>query len=201
MITLYTSFYTDENAVRRAELEYCLKLNIDNRFIDRIMLFCEGDLPFQSDKITVISGARPTYRMIFDAINNYCQTENEISIISNTDIYFDKSLFNIQLFPKQCLALSRWDVIPGRETKLHNERFSQDVWVFAGKIRSVRFCDFFLGIPGCDNRIAWELSEAGYRLFNPARVVKAYHYHPSDLHNYNGQTPKIPKPYLFVEVR
>lgn len=200
MITLYTSYYTDKTPERERELLYCLQHNVDNPKINRIMLFCEGVLPINSEKITVLGRCRPTYKMMFDAVNTYCQSETEISIVSNTDIYFDDSLSKIQLLQKQCLALSRWDVKPGKEPKLHNERFSQDVWVFVGKVRKVRFCDFFLGIPGCDNRIAWELSQAGYRLFNPASVVKVYHYHPSDLHTYDGKV-KIPKPYLFVEVR
>lgn len=197
MVTLYTSYYQDKNPIRQKELDYCLKQNIDNPLIDRIMLFAECDI--SNPKITVIGTERPTYRQFFDAINEHTRHEFEISILANTDIYFDDSLRNIQITSRQCLALSRWDVKPGKETKLHNERYSQDTWMFSGKVRKVRYCDFFLGVPGCDNRIAWELSQAGYRLFNPATKIKTYHYHPSDLHNYNSKMT-IPKPYLFVEV-
>ena len=70
----------------------------------------------------------------------------------------------------------------------------------------VKYSDFNLGIPGCDNRIAWELYRAGYKLINPASKIKSYHYHPSDLHNYHDETGEvkaycyIAKPYLFVEL-
>jgi len=199
MITLYTSFYQDSNPERQKELIYCLKQNIENPLIDRILIFTECPIP-ENPKITIIGNCRPTYRMLFDAVNTYCQNEHEISLISNTDIYFDDSLSKLILNARTCVALSRWDVKPGQEPKLHNERFSQDVWIFQGKVRKIRFCDFFLGVPGCDNRIAWELNQAGYVLYNPATTIKSYHYHPSDLHTYDGKT-RIPKPYLFIEVR
>ncbi len=199
MTTLYTSFYQDQNPEREKELIYCLNRNIENPLIDRILIFTECPIP-ENPKITIIGNCRPTYRMLFDAVNTYCQNENEISLISNTDIYFDNSLSKLILNARTCVALSRWDVKPNQEPKLHNERFSQDVWIFQGKVRKVRFCDFFLGVPGCDNRIAWELNQAGYVLYNPATTIKSYHYHPSDLHTYDGKT-RIPKPYLFIEVR
>jgi hypothetical protein len=67
-------------------------------------------------------------------------------------------------------------------------------------MRNVNFCNFFLGIPGCDNRIAFELNSAGYVLSNPATKIQAIHYHRSDLHNYDGKTLKIQRPYLFIPV-
>jgi hypothetical protein len=57
-----------------------------------------------------------------------------------------------------------------------------------------------MGIPGCDNRIAYELNRAGYRLCNPATKVQSIHYHESDIHNYNHETPKVPRPYLYIEI-
>lgn len=198
MVTLYTSYYQDPNPKRQKELDYCLQKNLENPMIDRIMLYVEGDF-VPHPKVTILGNHRPTYRQFFDAINEHTRHEFEISILANTDIYFDSTLQYLQLTGRECLALSRWDVKPGKETKLHNERYSQDTWIFSGKVRKVRYCDFFLGVPGCDNRIAWELSQAGYRLFNPATKIKTYHYHPSDLHTYNTKMT-IPKPYLFVEV-
>jgi hypothetical protein len=120
-------------------------------------------------------------------------------MVANTDIYFNHTLSQLTLNERQCIALSRWDDKIGG-LKLHNERFSQDVWIFKGKMRNVNFCDFYLGIPGCDNRIAYELHSAGYALYNPATRIQAIHYHRSDLHNYDGRTLKIQRPYLFIPV-
>jgi len=208
MITLYTSYYRDKNMIRQHELDHCLQMNISNPLIDRIVLMVEGVLPpeFDLSKVHVIHTNRPTYKNFFEAINQYCRSYQEISIVANTDIYFDKTLADIRMNNRICLALSRYDVKPGKEVKLHCERGSQDCWIFMGKVKPVRFADFNLGVPGCDNRIAWELNRAGYIMQNPATKIKCYHYHPSDLHTYQGSDGKnipylfIPKPYLFVEL-
>src|SRR5204862_5215377 len=51
---------------------------------------------------------------------------------------------------------------------------SQDVWAFEGPVKPVAFSDFALGKPGCDNRIAYELGQAGYEVLNPCLSIKTY---------------------------
>ena len=200
MINLFTSIYTDKSPIRQKELIYCLNKNIENQLIDKIYLFVDGfvELP-ESDKLVTIEFQRPTYRDFFNLIDRTVTSRNDISMVANTDIYFNHTLSQLTLNERQCIALSRWDDKIGG-LKLHNERFSQDVWIFRGKMRNVNFCDFYLGIPGCDNRIAYELHSAGYALYNPATRIQAIHYHRSDLHNYDGKTLKIQRPYLFIPV-
>ena len=200
MVNLFTSIYTDKSLVRQKELIYCLNKNIDNPHINKIYLFVDGfvELP-KNDKLITIEFQRPTYRDFFNLIDRTVTSREDISIVANTDIYFNHTLSNLTLYERQCIALSRWDDKIGG-LKLHNERFSQDVWIFRGKMRNVNFCDFYLGIPGCDNRIAYELHSAGYALYNPASRIQAIHYHRSDLHNYDGRTLKIQRPYLFIPV-
>lgn len=204
MITLYTSYYKDNSAIRQAELEFCLQKNIDNPLIDKIVLICEEEPP-QHPKIHPLFEGRPTYKRFYDLIRIYA-SHSDISIVANSDIYFDDTLGKILLNGKTAIALSRYDVKPGCAPKLHNCSGSQDTWIFMGKVLPVRYSDFHLGIPGCDNRMAWELHRAGYKLINPASWLKSYHYHPSDLHNYhddlgvNKPHLYIAKPYLFVEL-
>jgi hypothetical protein len=200
MVNLFTSIYTDKSLIRQKELIYCLNKNIDNPHINKIYLFVDGfvELP-ESDKLVTIEFQRPTYRDFFNLIDRTVASREDISIVANTDIYFNHTLNGLTLYERQCIALSRWDDKIGG-LKLHNERFSQDVWIFKGKMRNVNFCDFYLGIPGCDNRIAYELHSAGYAMFNPATRIQAIHYHRSDLHNYDGRTLKIQRPYLFIPV-
>ena len=201
MINLYTSFYQDKDEVRQSELLYCLNQNISNPLIDKIYLMVEGEVNLpESDKIIIVNFKRPTYRDFFELVNRTVPHKDDISIVCNTDIYFNHTLSLLDVQERQCIALSRWD-FKKEGLKLHNERYSQDTWIFKGKIRNVRFADFYMGIPGCDNRIAYELNRCGYRLLNPATTIQSIHYHQSDLHNYDQETPKIPKPYLYVEVR
>jgi hypothetical protein len=200
MVNLYTSFYQDRDAKRQKELLYCLNQNIKNPLIDNIFLIVEGEVKLPvSGKLIIVNAERPTYRNFFDLVNDTVTSANDISIIANSDIYFNDTLAQLDIKERQCVALSRWDKRKDG-LRLHNERFSQDTWIFKGKIRNVRFCDFYLGIPGCDNRIAYELNRAGYRLFNPATKIQSIHYHQTDLHNYDHNTPKIPKPYLYINI-
>lgn len=200
MVNLYTSFYQDKDAKRQKELIYCLKQNIKNPLIANIFLIVEGEVKLPvSDKLVIVNSERPTYRNFFDLVNDTVTSPNSISVIANSDIYFNDTLAQLDIKERQCIALSRWDKRKDG-LRLHNERFSQDTWIFKGKIRNVRFCDFYLGIPGCDNRIAYELNRAGYRLFNPATKIQSIHYHQTDLHNYDHNTPKIPKPYLYINI-
>jgi hypothetical protein len=200
MVNLYTSFYQDKNAKRQKELLYCLNQNILNPLIDNIFLIVEGEVKLPiSGKLIIVNSERPTYRNFFDLVNDTVTSANDISIVANSDIYFNDTLAQLDIKERQCIALSRWDKRKDG-LRLHNERFSQDTWIFKGKIRNVRFCDFYLGIPGCDNRIAYELNRAGYRLFNPATKIQSIHYHQTDLHNYDHNTPKIPKPYLYINI-
>lgn len=210
MITLYTSYYKDKSPVRQAELDYCLQKNIDNPLIDQIVLMCGDELPphlHRPNRVYLTANNRPTYQDFFNIINNSLTSNLDISMVANSDIYFDETLSELpgQMAGNKCIALSRWDIKP-EGAVLHNEKFSQDVWIFQGKVKPVKYATFNLGVPGCDNRIAWELWRAGYILKNPASRIKAYHYHPSDLHTYhdeNGENIKylyVPKPYLFVEL-
>ena len=161
MVNLFTSIYTDKSAVRQKELIYCLNKNIDNAHIEKIYLFVDGEVELpNSDKLVIIPFKRPTYRDFFNLIDRTVTSRDDISIVANTDIYFNHTLNGLTLYERQCIALSRWDDKPGG-LKLHNERFSQDVWIFRGKMRNVNFCDFFLGIPGCDNRIFNEQRSRG----------------------------------------
>jgi hypothetical protein len=200
MVNLYTSFYQDKDAKRQKELLYCLNQNILNPLIDNIFLIVEGEVKLPvSGKLIIVNSERPTYRNFFDLINDTVTSPNSISVIANSDIYFNDTLAQLDIKERQCIALSRWDKRKDG-LRLHNERFSQDTWIFKGKVRNVRFCDFYLGIPGCDNRIAYELNRAGYRLFNPATKIQSIHYHQTDLHNYDHNTPKISKPYLYINI-
>lgn len=203
MKILFTSFYQDRNPVRQKELELCIVMNIRNEYIDKIYVFLEGKKEdfkvLEHEKIVVIESPRPTYRMFFNKANEIC-TENDYAIISNTDIFFDDTLKYLDKvnMNSKCLALSRYHYHSNGQMILHNEKFSQDVWIFKGKIKPIVYCDFYMGIRGCDNRIAYEIHIAGYVMQNPAKTIRTIHYHISESRNYDLTT--IKKPYLPVEV-
>ena len=61
------------------------------------------------------------------------------------------------------MALSRWDTADTIKPKLYNRNDSQDVWVFKGPVKPELKANFPLGVPRCDNKLHFELQEAGYR--------------------------------------
>ena len=180
-IHLYTTFYPEKTPDRLRELQASLKKNSDNSSINTITVFNEeGDLSsFKSSKLQIISiEQRPTYQDFINYINANLNPD-DILIIANTDIYFDKNievLKHINL-KNTCLALSRWDTADTIKPKLYYRSDSQDVWVFKGPIKPELKADFPLGVPGCDNRLLYLLKEAGYRVLNPAFSIKAFHIH------------------------
>jgi len=194
-INLFTNWY---KSYRDEENEICLMANIENPRISKVYLFCDDDKKFL--KHTKVIGNRfnhrPTYNDFFKMAN---ALDQEISIIANSDIYFDDSLDCLKFLDENtCYALTRWD------DTLHgciffNRRDSQDVWIFKNPIKSVK-ADFEIGKLGCDNRIAYELKQAGYRVANPSRTIKAYHLH-SEVRTENENHDKretIPPPYEYV---
>ena len=179
-IHLYTTFYNDKNLERQEELVTCINNNIENHYIATFTVFNEADsIPIKSPKLRgILIKKRPTYKDFIELINAHT-TEDDIHIIANTDIYFDKNievLKHINL-KDTCLALSRWDTADTIRPKLYNRNDSQDVWIFKGPIKQQLKANFPLGVPRCDNRLLFELQEAGYKVLNPAFSIKSFHIH------------------------
>jgi len=76
-----------------------------------------------------------------------------------------------------------------------NEEMTYDIQMSAP---SHNFLANGVVVHNCDNRIAHEISIAGYIMQNPAKTIRTIHYHLSESRNYDLRT--IPKPYLPVEV-
>ena len=100
------------------------------------------------------------------------------------------------------MALSRWD-ITDNGPELWDHRDSQDVWVFYGR-PVILGASFHLGIPGCDNRIAKVIEDAGYTVINPSKTIRSYHLHASGFRTYGtgrggAKMESIPGPYKFIQ--
>ena len=204
MIRFFTSHYREQSAARKHEIRICLDRNLAISVIDVVCLLLEGiETPCPTEtrlKVRTIHN-RPTYQDFFRWTNELNSSDNDISIIANSDIYFDESLLALakSLRPNQCAALSRWDVQPDGTSMLFDRNDSQDAWIFKGKIRSV-VADFCVGIPRCDNRILYELLRAGYEVINPAFSVKAFHLHAGERGEYPGEIlgRHVAPPYAYL---
>ncbi len=161
-----------------AEYRECLLRNLEGGVFDEVCVLSEGaaaHLPEHPRLKSREVSRRPFYDDFFAWMNELSDGK-DISVVANTDIWFDGSLRAARAFlgPLKCWALSRWD---GKVLYDHND--SQDCWVFQGKVSGITG-DFPTGVARCDNRFIYELQAAGYEVANPAFSVKAHHIHSGD---------------------
>ena len=191
MINLFVNLYKCGDKKRQKELDFCFKANNENPLIDRIVKFAN----------------RITYDDFFKETANY---PNDINILANTDIYFNDTLELVnEIRENECYAITRSELDNGELVTFESKhtynaeakpKHSQDVWVFRGHVKNI-LANFHLGVPGCDNRVAYEIGKA-YQLKNPCYTIQCIHKHEEETRNYNipeGYGQRIPMPYRFVD--
>ena len=184
MIRLLYNYYEDKNPARKKEIDFCLQKNLENPHLNVIII----ETP---DK--------PRYDFMFVKLNSLTGPD-DVNIICNSDIFFDETILLApqHLKHREVFALSRWDYISDQRIKLFDRRDSQDTWMWKGKMEGV-ISGFTLGRRGCDNRIAYEFKNAGYKVTNPSRSIKSYHVHNSNVRNYSHHDV-VTGPYIHVDI-
>src|SRR5205814_1982921 len=127
--------------------------------------------------------------------------QNQEGIVANADIFFDESLARLEGYDLtgKLLCVSRWDVQPDGSVKFFAQSDSQDAWIFRTPIPEFP-SDFQLGVPACDNRLAWEAERAGLKVINPAPSIRAGHLHLSQVRRYS-ERQRLAGPVKCVPVR
>lgn len=102
------------------------------------------------------------------------------------------------------MCLRRWELTKQLQDYFDKNYHSstQDSWIFYSNEcpNDTEQTKFHLGVPGCDNRIAYVLlKEQQYHLLNPQSIVKSYHNHKSDIRYYLHNKTVIPGPYHFIK--
>lgn len=192
---LLNNYYVDKNPERRAEIDACMENNLRHRMINHIIVFKNRDVMLRPHKkiIPVNVDRRPTYSDFFRIGNKY----SGIKILANSDIYFDDSLALCNMIKsKQVFALCRWSYNDNGSLEFYNRRDSQDVWIWKDPVNVS--CNFGLGVPGCDNAIAFLLMEAGYKVISPSKKIKAIHLHNSGVRNYFKTKARVNPPYAYM---
>ena len=197
-IYLIQQFYIPNDKIRYLETKTCLKINNNNKFINKIILLNEKiytnkELGFDSsqNKIQQINIKK---RLKFKNIFEYIKNNNNINgyiIISNSDIYFNNSLINIyklQFKSKRiCLAQLRTEIKSNVIKVMQNASYSQDTWIYHSKhkINNINDFDFNFGVLGCDNNMCYYLNKDKFKLYNFPNLIKCIHLHKSK--NRNGE--------------
>lgn len=182
---------------RIEELNRAIEMNRKNPDIDELIILHQhgiSNLP-HGDKISHVAHEkeRASYEEIFSIINSRVQSPDDISIFANTDCFFiegDLAKIKPINFRPFVFTITRWDVdhalqpIKGCKSMFNG----RDAWVFKGKIRPMKWLDFYPGCHECDWHLDWLLRHAGYQLANPYYDVRLWHYHPSDKRTYGPRT-------------
>lgn len=172
---LFHERYTSPDPDREAELAHVRRLNEETGLFDEI--------------VALPAGGRHSFADCFAAAA--AGFGGETCVVANADIAFDASLVGAAGLLERTdrpllLALTRWDDRAGPSMEGRVEpgswRFysqSQDAWVFvAGRLPSFE-ARFTLGIPACENRLAYEAYRAGVAVADPALSVRTWHHHAS----------------------
>jgi Exostosin family len=191
---LFLPYYTPPDADRAAELAYCLKRNLDSGLFARIVLMIDDDtpLPFQDWRLLGIRlTRRPTYLDWIRTARRLCP--GHVAVLLNSDIHVDGSFASIaEIFQKDdraFVALSRFDK-KGDDLVPHaNPHWSQDSWAYVPMVDDDTSYDAQLevplGVPRCDNKIAYLFGIQGYTVYNPFPFVRTVHVHETGRRYYN----------------
>lgn len=195
---LFTEFFRSNRPKRTEEIIFCIKENIKNKYIQNVYLFIElGEkVPeeiLNDEKIIIITGKRPTY---YDMIkmSKSIISDDELYIIANSDIIFDETLKYIYDLDMNnvFMGLTRHDYV----TKEFFGRISsQDAWIFKKGLKAFKEANFKLGTYYCDSRIFRIYYDNGYKVLNPSKKIKIWHYHTDEYRNYKEY---ISGPYCYV---
>jgi hypothetical protein len=193
-VQLLVGYYDEPNPARAVEYEICMRRNLANLLIERVFVFLRPGSQIWPDvaehrKVTLCytSAPRLRYSDLFGFASS--QLAGKVCVVANSDVLFDDSLeelCSLELAGKM-LCVSRHDsMVP----------YSQDAWMFEAPLPAME-ADIELGIPSCDNRIAYEAERAGLQLSNPCHTIRVTHVHGSGIRNYDRNVA-VPGPRLEI---
>jgi hypothetical protein len=170
----FVEYWDCGNEERNLEVINCINSNIESKFFDNVFVFSiTNDFRI---KTNIIKTTRITYQSIFDI------DQNGINILANSDIQFDESIKKISIIKDdEFYALTRYE----EDGKLHKYydpyrgSDSQDVWIWKDRCK-ITNANYSLGIPGCDNKIAYDAYMSGYNVKNPSMTIKTHHKHKTN---------------------
>lgn len=204
---LFLTYWSSPDVVRNKEVLDTININIKSGLFTNIHIFTEEDskqdLKFNEINVKVIVGSRKTYQDIFNYSNELYSSNNNINILANSDIEFDSSINLTENMSKEdFLALTRHNRVTNdlEYSFLTEYSDSQDVWIWRGH-NSLLECNFYLGVPGCDNKIAFHVFTQGYHIRNPSKSIKIYHNHLTESRPGSSKSlnMRVERPYVYLK--
>ena len=192
----YVEYWDCGNEERNIEVIDCINRNIKSNFFKNIFIFSEKEEK-RLLKQTILS-KRITYQYIFDnAIDG-------INIFCNSDMEFDETIKLAEnINENEFYALTRYedDMMLHKNDDPYKGYDSQDVWIWKNKCK-IKNANFYLGLPGCDNKIAYYAESYGYNIKNPSLSIKTYHKHITNVRDGSSAdlSKRLPPPYKLLPI-
>jgi hypothetical protein len=210
-IHVFLQFYIDKNEEHYNEIKFALKKNVENPYIDSIIMlneriYTDEELGIKSSKIKQIN--IQTWITYADILNYDIVG---YKIIINADIFLDESIKNIKIsdihIHKKMYSLVRYEYNQGEPYLLHGKNTttdirsdSQDTWIIHSNhkftSKQLNLFKIKLGTPGCDNKINYLFTIIGYTLYNDPLYIKSFHCHFNLDRDYTHG--KLALPYMFI---
>jgi len=205
-----TQYYKSEQSKRQKEIDRCLKNNVENSYIDHIILLNQKDFSSSFPESSKIKQEVINARLHYDDVIRYVYDtipSDSIVVFANADIYLDSSIRTIWStnLEDKFFALLRYDDDGNGGDEIFGPRAdSQDTWILASnsvKNRKWKYEDFHFsfGISGCDNAITLEMLRMKFLVVNPALTIKTHHLHLSQYRTYSVDEIVDKKVYLYIE--
>lgn len=176
-------------------------MEINSLVFDKVIVLSERVDNPGLDVTWVISEERQTFRHLINLSRKHTELD-DIVVLSNADIFFVADSVNKikeHLQKDQAFCLTRHELTLPFCMEVWDVSYSQDVWVFREPIKPDIQGDYFIGVPGCDNRFTYELQKVGYQVSNPSKSIRTYHLHGSAKRSAtNNKHHRVPPPYLYI---
>jgi hypothetical protein len=195
---LYLNSYRPHDAERAAEVFSCFLDNARLPVLDKVFAFSEE--PFHPaiaacDHVErIILKERLTFARWLEEAD--IRSRNAIAILANADIALTeqvarlREIFSASGTARPFVALTRYEETARGPELYTNPYWSQDVWAVAPRAEGfspalLQQAAFPLGVPSCDNVLAWVAHCHGFTLHNPCLHVITLHRHRSAARTYN----------------
>lgn len=196
-LVLFVPYFRAPTGERQEELDCCLFKNVECSAIDRIILVVDDGHrpPFMHNHLHIIDvESRLTYRMWAELSEIYAK--NSTTVLANSDIYFDDSVRKLQktlsAVPNRFVTLSRLEKIEDQFISHPNPKWSQDAWAYSVTsplpTSLLSALDIPLGVPRCDNKVAYVFAIHGWEVCNPCHFIRSVHVHETNQRAYCKKT-------------
>lgn len=205
-IYAFTQFYVPTDAVRRKEVIHCLKANVKNPKVARVILLNEREytseeMGVSSDKIEQIVIDK---RLTFDVFMKHMRPG--YNVLMNADIFLDKSIDNVRKTAlhekKEVYAQLRYeyrgdidDCVLFQDNRGPRSDSADTYILHSSQCPPLKAFRFPLGAVGCDNKFCYLMTILGYTVYNDPAFIRTYHYHAQETRNY---TVRVLAPYMMV---